>query len=90
MTKKNFFPRLMLVALLAAVSFSLFAQQYPFQNPELSPKERALDLCGRLTLKEKVGMMMHFSKPVERLGVPVFQWWSEALHGVGRNGHATV
>ena len=35
-------------------------------------------------------MMMHFSKPVERLGVPVFQWWSEALHGVGRNGHATV
>ena len=67
-----------------------FAQKYPYQDPKLSPKERALDLCQRLTLDEKVGMMMHFSKPVERLDVPVFQWWSEALHGVGRNGHATV
>ena len=66
------------------------AQKYPYQNPKLTPKERAKDLCGRLTLQEKVGLMMHYSKPVERLGVPVFQWWSEALHGVGRNGHATV
>lgn len=82
--------RVLLFAVLVSVSLCAGAQSYPFQNPELSPKERALDLCGRLTLKEKVGMMMHFSKPVERLGVPVFQWWSEALHGVGRNGHATV
>ena len=82
--------RLLLLAVLASVSLCAGAQSYPFQDPNLSPKERALDLCGRLTLKEKVGMMMHFSKPVERLGVPVFQWWSEALHGVGRNGNATV
>ena len=66
------------------------AQPFPYQNASLSPKERALDLCGRLTLDEKVGLMMHYSKPVERLDVPVFQWWSEALHGVGRNGNATV
>ena len=66
------------------------AQPYPYQNPNLSPKERALDLCGRLTLNEKVGLMMNFSQPVERLDVPVFQWWSEALHGVGRNGKTTV
>ncbi len=66
------------------------AQPYPYQNPNLSSKERALDLCGRLTLNEKVGLMMNFSQPVERLDVPVFQWWSEALHGVGRNGKTTV
>ena len=77
-------------ACLAVASFSLQAQKYPYQNPNLSPKERAQDLCGRLKLEEKVGLMMNFSKPVERLDVPVFQWWSEALHGVGRNGNATV
>ena len=77
-------------ACLAVVSFSLQAQKSPYQNPNLSPKERAQDLCGRLKLEEKVGLMMNFSKPVERLDVPVFQWWSEALHGVGRNGNATV
>ena len=66
------------------------AQPFPYQNASLSPKERALDLCGRLTLNEKVGLMMNFSQPVERLDVPVFQWWSEALHGVGRNGKTTV
>ena len=77
-------------ACLAVASFSLQAQKYPYQNPNLSPKERAQDLCGRLKLEEKVGLMMNFSKPVERLDVPVFQWWSEALHGIGRNGNATV
>ena len=88
MTKKSLF--LQFIFLFFTFHFSLVKAQAPYQNPKLSPKERALDLCGRLTLKEKVGMMMHYSKPVERLGVPVFQWWSEALHGVGRNGHATV
>ena len=76
--------------MLAFVCLSAMAQKYPYQNPKLSPQERAKDLCGRLTLEEKVGLMMHYSRPVERLDVPVFQWWSEALHGVGRNGHATV
>ena len=76
--------------MLAFVCLSAVAQKYPYQNPKLSPQERAKDLCGRLTLEEKVGLMMHYSRPVERLDVPVFQWWSEALHGVGRNGHATV
>ncbi len=76
--------------LFASSSLPLFAQKYPYQNPKLSPKERALDLCQRLTLEEKVGLMMNQSKAVERLDVPVFQWWHEALHGLGRNGDATV
>lgn len=90
MTRNHPFQRVLIFACLAVASFSLQAQKYPYQNPNLSPKERAQDLCGRLKLEEKVGLMMNFSKPVERLDVPVFQWWSEALHGVGRNGNATV
>ena len=62
----------------------------PYQNPALSPHERAVDLCGRLTLDEKVTLMEHESHAIERLGIPEFNWWNEALHGVGRNGLATV
>ncbi|MGH7996293.1 MAG: glycoside hydrolase family 3 N-terminal domain-containing protein [Opitutaceae bacterium] len=39
---------------------------------------------------EKVGQLLHENAPVERLGVPAYNWWSEACHGVGRNGRATV
>jgi len=66
------------------------AQPLPYQNPDLSPKERAADLCSRLTLEEKTKLMMNSSPAIERLGIPAFEWWSEALHGVGRNGLATV
>ncbi len=90
MVKNTLSLSLMLACVLASVSLSAVAEQFPYQNPSLTPKERALDLCGRLTLEEKVGLMMNHSRAVERLDVPVFQWWSEALHGVGRNGNATV
>ncbi|MBQ8098749.1 MAG: glycoside hydrolase family 3 C-terminal domain-containing protein [Bacteroidaceae bacterium] len=77
--------------ILFAVGFlSGFGQVLPYQNPELSHEERARDLCSRLTLDEKVKLMEHSSPAVEKLGVPYFNWWSEALHGVGRNGLATV
>ena len=64
--------------------------QLPYQNAALSAAERADDLLGRLTLEEKVSLMMDTSPAIERLGIPQFQWWNEALHGVGRNGFATV
>ena len=64
--------------------------QLPYRNPALSPEERARDLCARLTLEEKTLLMMHTSPAIERLGIPAFNWWNEALHGVGRNGTATV
>ena len=62
----------------------------PYQNPNLSPEERAEDLCSRLTLDEKANLMMDSSPAIPRLGIPQFQWWNEALHGIGRNGYATV
>ncbi len=66
------------------------AQSLPYQNPELTAQQRADDLLKRLTLEEKVSLMMDTSPAIERLGIPQFQWWNEALHGIGRNGFATV
>lgn len=59
-------------------------------GPNLSPEERAEDLLGRLTLKEKVTLMQNESFPIERLGIAHYDWWNEALHGVARAGIATV
>lgn len=72
--------------------FSIFcvtglnAQQYeyPFQNPDLDLEVRVNDLIARLTLNEKVQLMKHQSPAIERLGVPAYDWWNEALHGVAR------
>ena len=77
----------LLVVLCATVAD---AQTLPYQNHELPAAQRADDLLGRLTLEEKVSLMMDTSPAIPRLGIPVFHWWSEALHGVGRNGYATV
>lgn len=62
----------------------------PYQNPALTFEERADDLLSRLTLEEKASLMMDSSPAIPRLGIPQWHWWSEALHGVGRNGTATV
>lgn len=79
---------ILLTALLAAGSIN--AQEHPFNDPKLPVDQRIEDLLGRLTLEEKVGMMMNGSAGVERLGIPDYNWWNEALHGVARAGIATV
>jgi beta-glucosidase len=53
-------------------------------------EERARDLVGRMTLEEKVSQMTDVAPAIERLGVPAYNWWNEALHGVARSGLATV
>ena len=52
--------------------------------------ERVKDLIGRMTLDEKVGLMNHPAHGIPRLKIPAYNYWSEALHGVARNGRATV
>lgn len=47
-------------------------------------------MLRRLTIEEKVGLMLDVSLPVERLGIKPYNWWNEALHGVARSGLATV
>jgi beta-glucosidase len=76
--------------MLALCSMIAHGQTYPYQNPNLSSEQRAADLCSRLTLEEKVSLMKNSSPAIKRLGIPQFDWWNEVLHGVARNGFATV
>ena len=78
------------IGLLYTVSVQAQIEVFPYQNPRLPAEQRADDLLGRLTLEEKVSLMMNGSPAIKRLGIPQFEWWSEALHGIGRNGFATV
>ena len=71
-------------------SLSGWGQTLPYQNPELSPAERAKDLVKRLTLEEKALLMCDDSEAIPRLGIKKFNWWSEALHGVANQGNVTV
>lgn len=56
----------------------------PFRNPELPLETRVNDLISRLTLEEKVGLMQNNAIAIPRLGIPAYNWWNEALHGVAR------
>ena len=82
--------RTILAGLALTLATNMTAQQLPYQNPNLSADERAEDLLGRLTLEEKTRLMRNGSPGIPRLGIPAFDWWSEALHGVGRNGISTT
>src|ERR1044072_714949 len=62
----------------------------PYKNPNLPIETRVDDLVSRMTLEEKVSQMMNGAPAIERLGIPAYDWWNEALHGVPRAGYATV
>jgi len=75
-----------MTALLATTSVSA-QEKYPWQNPKLPTADRVENLLGMLKPDEKVGLMMNKSASVDRLGIPSYNWWSEACHGVRQGGY---
>ncbi len=62
----------------------------PYQNPALSFEERAADLVSRMTPAEKYSQLTaRTASALPRLGIKAYDWWSEGLHGVARDGEAT-
>ena len=86
---KSITNRVLAFAIAITCSIAAFAQ-LPYMDKNLSPEDRAADLLGRLTLQEKASLMDYDSKAIDRLGIPAYNWWNEALHGVARNGYATM
>ena len=64
--------------------------KYPFRDASLPLTRRVDDLVSRLTVEEEIGQMQYDAPAIPRLGVPSYNWWNECLHGVARNGIATV
>ena len=63
---------------------------FPFRDANLPRAVRIDDLVARLTLPEKINQLIHENNAIDRLGIPAYNWWNEACHGVARNGRATV
>ncbi len=85
--------RLLPVLLITFLSTNLLSAQNnlpAFRNANLSINERVEDLLKQLTLEEKISLLGNESKAISRLGIPAYNWWNEALHGVARAGNATV
>ena len=80
------------VLLLSGFGCSLKAQDKReiFRDTSYSLHVRVDDLVSRLSLEEKVAQMQNEAPAITRLGIPAYNWWNECLHGVARNGVATV
>ena len=52
--------------------------------------KQAKELVAQMTIEEKMGQMLHHAQAIDRLGIPKYCWWNEALHGVARAGDATM
>jgi beta-glucosidase len=76
--------------LLFAAPWSALAQEAAYLNPALPREQRVDDLVSRMTPEEKASQLVNQARAIPRLQVPAYDWWSEALHGVAREGTATV
>jgi beta-glucosidase len=74
----------------AIVFSSLIVSAPAQQEAKISPAERAHELVGRMTLDEKASQLEDWAPAIPRLGIPDYQTWNEALHGVANAGYATV
>ncbi|WP_291906340.1 glycoside hydrolase family 3 N-terminal domain-containing protein [Chitinophaga sp. CB10] len=83
--------KLFVIALGIFAVQQLEAQQQPaFRRADLPTETRVQDLMHTLTLQEKISLLGYNSPAIERLGIPAYNWWNEALHGIARGGEATV
>jgi beta-D-xylosidase 4 len=80
---------LVLIIPSASQQYACNKSQFPFCNTSLSFEDRSKDLVSRLTLQEKVQQLVNKATGISRLGVPPYEWWSEALHGVSNVGPGT-
>ncbi|HYG20881.1 MAG TPA: glycoside hydrolase family 3 C-terminal domain-containing protein [Ohtaekwangia sp.] len=79
------------VLLSVLVQTAVCAQEDPlFRNSDASIEQRIRDLLSRATPAEKIALFGYNSPGIARLGIPPYNWWNEALHGVARAGEATV
>ncbi|RAV60483.1 glycosyl hydrolase [Mucilaginibacter rubeus] len=77
--------------LAALLKFSTANAQVPFyKDASQSIDSRVKDLLSKLTIDEKISLLGYRSQAVPRLGIPAYNWWNEALHGVARAGEATI
>jgi beta-glucosidase len=76
-------------SVLAAPAFAADATPI-YRDTNRSVDERATDLVSRMTLEEKIAQLQNDTPAIARLGIPSYEWWNEALHGVARSGAATV
>src|SRR5450432_1538639 len=81
---------MLLTALIASVSLTPALAQELYWDTSAPFERRVDDLISRMALEEKVSQLTSDSQALERLGIPAYNWWNEALHGVARSGHATV
>ena len=81
---------LTLIALRLLTDLHAVAGTNDFRDTSLPLEKRVDALVGQLTTEEKISQLMMASPAIPRLGIPAYHWWNEALHGVARNGIATV
>ncbi len=89
--KKHFQYRIFIGLLfLTAIQITNAQSAAKYKNQNLSIDERVQDLVARMTLDEKISLLGYNSAAIPRLGIPAYNWWNEALHGVARAGTATI
>ena len=82
--------RKLITVIICSVTGVILCNAQPYKNADLPAPQRAADLVSRLSLEQKVALMQNGSPAIPEFGIKAYDWWNEALHGVGRAGLATV
>jgi len=86
---RKYFLSLTIAAGLSILNINVLSAQEAYKDESLAVNERVSDLISRMTLSEKISQIGHKTPAISRLGIPSYNYWNEALHGVARSGLAT-